>query len=80
MRVRAAFPFIVAGPCLLAQGCSYLAWYQGLQEQQRQECYKNYSQQDVQICIDKVNSMTYDDYRKRREGITGEKGSAATAR
>jgi hypothetical protein len=53
--------------CLVVQGCTYQAWYSGLQEQQRQECYKNMNPSDTQRCLDRVNTMTYDQYKVQRE-------------
>lgn len=53
--------------CLVAQGCTYRAWYAGFQEQQRQECYKNLNPGDIQKCLDRVNGMTYDQYKTERE-------------
>jgi hypothetical protein len=54
--------------CLLSPGCTYRAWYAGLQERQRQECYQNLSQSEVQKCLDSVNSTTYDEYLRTRQG------------
>jgi hypothetical protein len=54
--------------CLACQGCTYRAWYEGMQERQRQECYKIPSQSETQKCLERVNSITYDDYKNRREG------------
>lgn len=54
--------------CLLfSQGCTYRAWYEGFQEQQRQECYRNRSRGEIQTCLDGVNRKTYDEYEKGRE-------------
>lgn len=58
---------MVAGASLGAQGCTYRAWYEGLQERQRQECYQNQGEGEVQRCLDKVNRLTYDEYREARE-------------
>jgi hypothetical protein len=52
---------------LLIQGCTYRAWYEGLQEKQRQDCYQNRSQD--QNCLDSVNGVTYDQYKKEREDM-----------
>lgn len=54
---------------LICQGCTYQAWYEGLQEQQRQSCYQSQSQSEIQNCLDKVNSKTYEEYRKEREEL-----------
>jgi hypothetical protein len=54
--------------CLLfSQGCTYRAWYEGFQEQQRQECYKNRGRDETQKCLDRANSITYDEYEKGLE-------------
>jgi hypothetical protein len=53
--------------CLFSQGCTYRAWYEGFQEGQRQECYKNRGRDETQKCLDRVNSTTYDEYEKSRE-------------
>lgn len=62
-----AATLIFCGP-----GCTYRAWYEGLQERQRQECYNNPSQSEIQKCLESVNSTTYDEYRrKQKESQTG---------
>ena len=58
---------LAACPFQAVQGCTCRAWYEGFQEGQRQECYKNPSQGEVQDCLDRVNSRTYEEYRKARE-------------
>jgi len=52
---------------LTIQGCTKRAWHEGLQQGQRQECYKNQSDGDVQKCLDNVNSTTYDQYMQDQE-------------
>lgn len=59
--------FIVGCVCIVSQGCTYRAWFEGFKENQRQDCYKHMSQSDIQECLDRVNSMTYDQYMKERE-------------
>ncbi len=54
---------------LLLQGCTYRAWYEGFQENQRQDCYQYRSQDQIQNCLDAVNGKTYDQYKKEREDI-----------
>ncbi len=51
----------------VASGCTYRAWYEGSQERQRQDCYRNTSQGEIQKCLDRVNGTTYEQYRKGRE-------------
>lgn len=56
------------------QGCTPRAWYEGLQERQRQDCYTNPNQGEVQKCLERVNATTYDDYSKNRDAKkTGER-------
>jgi len=65
---RTILRIIFISLCLISQGCSYQAWYAGFQEQQRQQCYKNImSPSDTQRCLDRVNNMTYDQYKAQRE-------------
>jgi len=71
---RNVFRVMVVCLCLVGQGCSYQAWYAGFQEQQRQECYKNLNQADTRKCLDRVNSMSYDQYKMEREQATGTPG------
>lgn len=54
---------------LCCHGCTYQAWYEGFQAQQRQNCYQYKSQSEIQSCLDKVNSMTYEEYKKEREDL-----------
>jgi hypothetical protein len=58
---------LMACVCMAAQGCTYRAWYEGFQKQQREECYRQPSQEEIQKCLDKVNNMTYDQYTKARK-------------
>ena len=52
----------------LSAGCTYRAWYEGLKEREREECYRSTNQADVQKCLDRVNGKSYDDYEKERAG------------
>ena len=56
-----------ASYCLVSQGCTYRAWYDALKEKQRQDCYNDPHQSGLQQCLDRANSMTYDEYKNRRE-------------
>jgi hypothetical protein len=58
---------LMVGMCLAAQGCTYRAWYEGFQKQQREECYKQPTPEEVRKCLDQVNNMTYDQYTKARQ-------------
>jgi len=51
-----------------SQGCTYRAWYEGFQERQRLECNENRGRDEIQKCLDRVNSTTYDEYVNSREG------------
>ena len=62
-----ALLLLAAGVCLVSQGCTYRAWYEGLQERQRQECYQSPSQSEIQKCLESVNSITYDQYKRGRK-------------
>jgi hypothetical protein len=52
---------------LIAQGCTNRAWYEGLQNRERQECYNSPSQGEAQKCLEKVNNTTYDQYKIDKE-------------
>ncbi len=54
--------------CFIAvQGCTYRAWYSGLQERERQECYRYSDSSAIQECLDEVNRRTYDQYEEERK-------------
>jgi len=40
----------------MIQGCTYQAWYEGLREQQRQECHKYISDDVVQRCLENIEN------------------------
>ncbi len=63
---------LATGFCLTIQGCTKRAWYEGLQQRQRQECYKNQSGGDVQKCLDNVSGTTYDQYMQDQENTKKE--------
>ena len=67
MDIKTILLLMSAGACLGSQGCTYRAWYEGLRERQRQDCYRSPSQSEVQKCLESVNSTTYDDYMKSRK-------------
>jgi hypothetical protein len=52
--------------CIVIQGCTCRAWFDGLKEYQRQDCLKIDSQTERQACLDRVNGLTYDQYSKDR--------------
>lgn len=55
--------------CVACQGCTYRAWYEGFKETERQECYKIVNQMERQQCLDRADSITYDEYKKAREDL-----------
>ena len=57
---------------LLAAGCSQQAWYEGFQASARQQCAALRSQSAIQQRIDQVNSLSYPQYQREREGIPDE--------
>lgn len=58
---------LVGCVCLMSQGCTYRGWYEGLQERQRQDCYKYATEAEIQACLDRVDEKTYDQYEKQRK-------------
>lgn len=60
-------PALVISVYFMIQGCTYQAWFEGLREQQRQECHKHISDDVVQRCLENVGNMTYEEYLKSRE-------------
>ncbi len=60
-------PMLFISIILVIQGCTYKAWYEGLREQQRQECHKHISDDAVQRCLDNIENITYEQYMKSRE-------------
>lgn len=71
MKYRLIFLAISTIACLALQACTHQAWYEGFKAKQRQDCYDNHSQDEIQQCLDRVNSVTYEEYEKERER-TGE--------
>lgn len=61
------FLFLVCFIGFSMQGCTYREWYEGFRERQRQNCYRYSSQDDIEKCLVRTNSMTYDQYEKARE-------------
>jgi len=52
---------------MAAQGCTYRGWYEGFRMQQREECYKQPTPEEVRKCREKVDSITYEQYTKARK-------------
>lgn len=60
---------------LLCTGCTHKAWYQGLQDTRRQECYQlPYGQVDE--CLGRVDGVTYEQYRHARKELEQEETTA----
>jgi len=64
---KMALLLLAAGACLGSQGCTYRAWYEGMKERQRQECYQSPNQSEVQKCLESVNCTSYDEYMRSRK-------------
>ncbi|RJQ80189.1 MAG: hypothetical protein C4519_10635 [Desulfobacteraceae bacterium] len=67
--VKSACAVLLAGYAwIVFSGCTSRAWYEGLRDVQRQECYRIESAQERQECLDKANNTSYDRYEKDRRG------------
>jgi len=64
---RMALLLLAAGTFLGSQGCTYRAWYEGLKERQRQECYQTPGQSELRKCLASIDSITYDEYMRSRK-------------
>lgn len=53
-------------------GCTYKAWYEGLKETERHNCYKIENTLERQRCLDEIDKMSYEQYKKEREKTTKE--------
>jgi len=71
MSYKIVLGLLLMSLCVLGHGCTYQAWHAGLQERQRQECYRLVSSDETQKCLDSANSRTYDEYKAQREEATG---------
>jgi hypothetical protein len=71
MRNRSLACLLAACACLAGHGCTARAWYEGLQERERQACHAQANPRDAQDCLDRVDRLTYDQYRKAREDAAG---------
>jgi hypothetical protein len=77
LMIRRLLTLLLVGSVSFAiQGCTYRAWYEGFKAQQRHDCYRYASQEERQECLDKVNSLTYEQYMNARKesnklGISG---------
>lgn len=52
--------------CLLVAGCSRQAWYEGVRDARRQNCYE-LPAGEVQDCLERVDRVGYEQYRRERE-------------
>ena len=66
---------LLVAVCISAEtyGCTYRAWHEGFRESQRQKCYKLPSDDAMQQCLNKVDKMTYDQYKKARKELNNNK-------
>jgi hypothetical protein len=69
---------LVGSVCFVIQSCTYRAWYEGFKAQQRHDCYRYMSQEERQECLDKVNSVTYEQYMKARKD-SNKQGTSGTS-
>ncbi|MBN1472718.1 MAG: hypothetical protein JW925_13140 [Syntrophaceae bacterium] len=69
MVMRLLVLFFFGCVCIACHGCTYRAWYEGFKETERQECYKIVNQTERQQCLDRVDSITYDEYKKAKEDL-----------
>ena len=71
MKQRLALSAVVFAT--LVTGCATQNWYEGVRENQRQQCRQNYRDALAQQqCIDKVNSTSYQQYQEERQSGSGE--------
>lgn len=66
---RFTFILLAVFICIFAQGCTSRQWFEGIKEAQRQDCYKIASPSERQKCLDKLDGMSYDQYKKEREAV-----------
>ena len=51
---------------LALYGCTYQTWFEGFKERQRQECLKHVGDDAIQHCLDEVNALSYEAYKRTR--------------
>lgn len=54
---------------LTVTGCTRQAWYEGFKSQQRLQCDQLTQDYERQRCLERVNGMTYDQYRRQTEAL-----------
>ncbi|MCB9480732.1 MAG: hypothetical protein H6680_02745 [Desulfobacteraceae bacterium] len=63
------FLLIAVFAFILFNGCTKEAWYEGMKETQRQDCYKIDDFLMRQQCLEQLDNMSYDQYKKEREAV-----------
>lgn len=48
-------------------GCTSRAWYEGFREAARQRCYQLNNEDDIQRCLEDIESGTYEEYQQSRQ-------------
>ena len=51
---------------LVATGCTQRAWYEGIKQSQRNECYKE-PPSAREECLKALDSETYEEYQRKRQ-------------
>ena len=59
---------LITTVCVSVFGCTCRNWYNGLQTQARQDCYRHPADDDVAKCLD-CNDMSYDQYTRERKSL-----------
>jgi uncharacterized membrane-anchored protein YhcB (DUF1043 family) len=54
---------------ILLGGCTTRGWYDAMKERQRIECGRYPQQYEVQRCLEKLNALTYDQYKNQTEEL-----------
>ena len=67
-------PTLAAVLLSLPQSCTRQAWFEGFKERERQRCHSYVSQDEIERCLDHVESMRYEQYQKSREPETTDSG------
>jgi hypothetical protein len=56
--------FVAIFIATVPMGCTKQAWFEGLKNREKQECYKYPNDRDVKNCLDHIGDVTIDDGRK----------------
>jgi hypothetical protein len=59
--------FLIALAVFAVAGCSMQAWYEGLKFNAQTECRRQ-PPGETAGCLDRVNTMTYEEYERNRLG------------